>query len=1680
LGLDFLKSNKNVALKLLFAVASTKLPEGGLHLLEGLALLAYNITLQTTTNGIIGVIAQWAHGHLTESLCKHAYAIVKNLTGAGTCTEQSNATPDWLDCLRDARTNWALCKSNRAFKQLSKLIGVCVSMGLCQASNLTFNIGTYNLYTPEICDRHMSTFDMFDAVFDTLSFFIEGFYLCFTTGSLRPLLLNDRTALELDTEYAQVQAWYSLATNGNLYKFARVTDHDFEKRMNRLAVSLNTLAQSLKAPEKNIVIQRYQNILTMQNDFVAAKISSGIRHAPWAFTLFGESCQGKTTCGDQLTEALLISQGMDPDKSRRCAYNAGDKFMSNWTSDKLVMIFDDLGNDKSDFVEKAPTRSLLDVINNQMFYAPKAELTAKGKCFVEPWIVYATTNVKDLGARVYSECPFSIQRRLYSITVKARPELQRNTDGINCGLDPALVERMYIDKGGTKPGIEDLWLLTVEHAVQPHDLSNAGSYVPVVYEGTPLVDVPMARVVQWATQSFADHVRRQRVMLDDANSRKHKVKKCSVEGCTHINGMCPHHAATPDPVPDTESDATADFTDEAMSLSKFKKLTKRDITAWYQWFTDASSDNTQNDGADPHQLLLRDEDLTTAVKPDETQDSNDYARWLRECRTGCAEVWHNHYSKEKQEEALDNQLGMANTVSAVMDVLSGSGFIYDSFERVNKRADEMVAETIYKEAKKFFDAYHYIQLLPSSFFLRPDAKSYLAWFFVDRIDKNYEGMARQRWAHLAAFNVITTICYVGSLWCVPTISFPQFMFYLFSAMLATFTISLFITLSVIKDLRDKAEDDFVEEMIALNLNVYPMFKDMRDKYVENFGKLLAGAAFLYTARKVYREYFQDQDPVDVQGSLEPADEQEVIQRDSEVNPWGAVVARSLPIGTKSKRMSPEHLDNCVQKALVYGTILHPDGNGIMNCVFLRSNVLLVPDHYFVCFGDELNCEFRKCNPETCGGRFTASLHISKSHLIPGTDLRLCYIYSGGTYKNIIEYFPLTEMPRVPFRMHWRKKDGSFITAKGMTIPGYATTSGRTLAGEARPDKRFIGGHYDRLTIDTFGGLCGATLVSETNGCTIIGVHLGGEAGTPVGCYGSLTREKIETGVLELRKCTGVILTGDESAFRPEVLGIQVMKPDPLHVKSPIRYMPHQSQIQYFGSCIGRTVSTTGVVTTPISQYLDNVCGSKNIYHGPKFKPDWSGWQTCLQNMSHPAKEFPAPLLDVAIKDYIEPLLVRIRDPKLKWNEARPLNDVENLNGIDGIRFIDSIKLGTAIGFPLTGPKRDRVIEVTPEDGSKPYRVLDSALLEEIATVEALYAEGLRAFLIAKACKKDEIVSSEKCRIFFSNPLALTFLIRKYYLPILRFLQMNPLLAECAVGINSHGPEWEVLHKFIFKFGEERLYGGDYGKYDQKLSSQLIISSLRILIDLARECNYTEADLAIMEAMTADIVYAYIAFNGDLVGLTSGTHISGNSLTVIVNGICGSLNLRCYFYTLYKPASFEDRMKFRDYVSLITYGDDNIGTVHPDAWLFTIKGCSLFLFEYGQIYTMPDKSSELQDYLPNGGFEFLKRSSMFHDALGVHVGALAEKSIFKSLHCYIREQNSPNLPGYACALNIDGAMREWFNHGPQVYEKRRMEMQQVADLAGIRHQCSGLDSTYDDRVRDWYATYYPEPTVTPET
>jgi len=1455
---------------------------------------------------------------------------------------QIKKSQSMFSVMQQMKDNWDTVKHNGLFKHVSKVLGILVNVGVCELTDVTFSVKGFKLLAPELEVVQADAFDLMDAVLASATFFLTSAEAAKNSGSLRPFLTGSGELATLDERYVRVVSEWDLVKNGNLEKETGRTDAEFNKEMIFVMESFRVLGLKLKGPEKTIVQGKYIRLATMRNDFLVYKVNSGIRKAPYAIELYGRSKQGKTTLCDQVLDVLLTSAGLSIEKSDRCSLNASDKFMSNWTTDKTVLIIDDLANEKPMFVERPPTRAIIDVCNNNPFTANMADLGAKGKVFVEPHLVVVTTNKKSLDAHTYSNCPYSIQRRMdVVITVKAKDKYQVLHDGATQGIDKRLVNKSFTtDSGGTSQFNEDLWELTIERALEPTTLEATATYAVIKWKGKELRDVSFKTAVNYLVEDFASH-RESQVQLIQ-NSKKRVLHLCKVDGCKQVRGLCQIH--------------------HSVQMGKL-------------------------------------------------------------------------YAEESRYELSTNPVG-AIVAEGLNEILGTASKDFSMFHRwFHVSAEKTLTFGMTTAAYMFLKKWDWMCVLPTSLVKSPVFLNAMLLNNPREIGRRIKVRSAKNWLVWAAYCAFSAYHIRKPRELIASVAIPTCYAAFRQVTMAGICCEMYQ-----KDLVKRNSLDTIARIY-------------RDDIAAKVTKAAGATATLYLLLKAFRLM---RSTYAEQGALNPQSAIEVAARDVEHNPWSptGICAMPQPISDESRTTTHDNLSKTVEKNLMFVQMSIKGVEYGANALFLTSNVVMLPHHYFKDGVEDIPVTFYKCNPFQCGGKFCARLSLTASVLIPGTDLRICYCPTGGSYKNIIKFFPTAPMSRHGFKMMYRNIKGETTTNAGVACPGMVTTY-----------KSFYGGYYENLTEPTFEGLCGAALVSDTRGCSISGIHLGGKEGEKSGCYGVATQTELHSAMSILSKIQGVLISGKAEKFANQSYGQTLVVSAPAHPKSVTRYLPHESQIVYYGKTLGMTSSHSRVTVTPISPFVSEVCGRPNIYCAPKMQPEYYGWQKCLENMSHPGKPFEHKLLQRSMNDYVGPLLTIFKRKEL-WGDIRPLTDIENINGIPGKKFIDGIKMYTAIGFPLVGRKDKYTLDLVPTEEYPHLKTFKPQIWEEIERHFELYRQGERAFPVTKACKKDEVLAkADKCRIFYSNPISLTFAIRKWFLPLIRILQMNPLVSECAVGINCHGPEWDELYTHMLHHGKERLFAGDYSKYDQKIPSQLLLASFRILIDCARECNYSEEDITCMEALSGDVVFALIAYNGDLIGLTEGSHISGNSLTVILNGICGSLNLRNYFYTQYPGLK-----EFRKYVSMVTYGDDNGGSVSRKCPKFNVKGCSEYLGKYGQTYTMPDKDSELLPYVEESSFEFLKRKNVYHKAMKCSVGALSEDSCFKMLHCVVREKNSPNTMDEVCAANIETALREWFNHGPIHFEKRRMEMVDVARKAGITHLCTELHDTYEDRITKWNLIY----------
>jgi hypothetical protein len=969
------------------------------------------------------------------------------------------------------------------------------------------------------------------------------------------------------------------------------------------------------------------------------------------------------------------------------------------------------------------------------------------------------------------------------------------------------------------------------------------------------------------------------------------------------------------------------------------------------------------------------------------------------------------------------------------------------------KVEDLAVDYMLKACNEFWKSpyAYWTSWMPESIMSHPYAKAFVLWTGASFLA---EDVRQARRMMLAQF-VLGCVFWMS-------ISSTLFLMYL--------VIGGFYTMTLLSNLEVARQNAYMEEICRRRGSLHKAFISAREKHVHYACGAFAGLTVLYGVVQVIKAL---KDSINVQGMLAPKCVDDIRNRDREVNPWNKE-ANVLPKIHKTFSGDAAGV-NAMQKVIAQIEI----GDNFSNALMLRTHVVMFPLHL-------LPKETIEATILYGGRKIRFILNPEMVYRLPNKDAVVAYVPNSGPFKDITGFF--MESPcKVPMtcKMVGTKADKSLFTADLFWQYVDAIHNGFTT---------FAGSHYALSGVTTFNGMCMSPIITQNGKCVIVGVHIGGVADTPRGCGMSITKPEIDMAISKLHTMSATFLPGPQaSEIEDVVYDKKIAVNSEVHRKCPTNFITGDCDLEVYGSITGRSTYHSDVVETPISSLVEEVCGVPNQWGAPKFtdpevradgKVDsgvWKPWFASLEVCSKPSIGFDPKEVDEAMEDYLAELYECFDNQAELWKkDMRPLTDIEIVSGVDGKRFIDAMPAGTSMGYPLNGPKRNHLEDLEPTDEHACPRTFTKEIWDEVDRLYALADKGCSLNQIFGASLKDEPtkVTKDKVRVFQAAPVALQIMVRKYFLPIGRFISMNPLVSECAVGINSFGPEWNELSEHMAKFGDDRIIAGDYSKYDLRMPAQLTLAAFAIMIKLAiKSGNYTNQDIARMFVIAHEVCTPLIAYNGTLMRFL-GTNPSGQNMTVYINSVDNSLLHRLSFRSAYSKEELKEigaklklgrPARFRDLVALATYGDDAKGSVRPGYDKFNHVSMANYMAANDMKFTMPDKESDPVPFMNRYDAEFLKRTDRFDEELGVYVGMLCESSIFKSLHSILKSKVVS--PRDVSAMNIEGALREWFFHGKEKFEMRRAQMQQVAERAGLFVR--DLDKDYATRVEEWKDKYVPQ-------
>jgi hypothetical protein len=275
--------------------------------------------------------------------------------------------------------------------------------------------------------------------------------------------------------------------------------------------------------------------------------------------------------------------------------------------------------------------------------------------------------------------------------------------------------------------------------------------------------------------------------------------------------------------------------------------------------------------------------------------------------------------------------------------------------------------------------------------------------------------------------------------------------------------------------------------------------------------------------------------------------------------------------------------------------------------------------------------------------------------------------------------------------------------------------------------------------------------------------------------------------------------------------------------------------------------------------------------------------------------------------------------------------------------------------------------------------------------------GIASAQVVIDALKDELreisrVLMGKTRVFCVGELVTCIIAKMFMGHYLAVMKQHRGESSVGVGANAHNSDWSFMGNHIFKFGRKRVIGGDLPTMD--VSTQRYLHRMAFHY-LKRRMNLAPGDLIFLEAILYSVVstvhvsgsWSYIHFKGNS---------SGNYLTSWFNCFCCFVYISCCFWWVKHNLKIDDdNITFQKCVSLLVYGDDNLGSVAKVAKWFNNKSFAAALKElFGLELTDPNKGAITKEWLDIDEQIFLSRKFVQRD--NMFVAPLEEESLWGML------------------------------------------------------------------------------------
>lgn len=362
-------------------------------------------------------------------------------------------------------------------------------------------------------------------------------------------------------------------------------------------------------------------------------------------------------------------------------------------------------------------------------------------------------------------------------------------------------------------------------------------------------------------------------------------------------------------------------------------------------------------------------------------------------------------------------------------------------------------------------------------------------------------------------------------------------------------------------------------------------------------------------------------------------------------------------------------------------------------------------------------------------------------------------------------------------------------------------------------------------------------------------------------------------------------------------------------------------------------------------------------------------------------------------------------------------------------YIRAINRSTSAGYPwilMTSNGKKKMFDYDEKTAKWTILPDGQKVLDEVDNKISLMGRGVYKQSIYIDTLKDETRPTEKVlagktRLFSAAPVDFVILFRMYFLAFLNWTMVNKITNEIAVGICAQSSEWDKLARKLFRKGNN-IVAGDFSNYDGTLNAQI----LRLTLDIINEW-YQDEHSHYREMIFEDIIHSVHIAEKNVYAWTHSLP-SGNPATAVVNSMYNSLACRIAYNRITKGTIYYG--KFNKYVSMVSYGDDNLLSLDREiVEIVNQQSLTEAFASFGMTYTDETKSTAAEPYKTLEECGFLKRGFRYDSTINMWLGPLQQNSINERLNW---QHKSPD-PKAITMLNAEGAIAEWALHDDEEFE-----------------------------------------------